>query len=87
MKICGAVSSDLFNWKTTKIIKGINNSGVIISDYLYDDDRVMYLAQKKNIQIAYSKDLVNWQVEKNDILKTRADMFDSVRIIPANVRY
>jgi len=84
IKVQGALSSDLCVWKTTKTLKGINNSGALVPDFFYDDDQAMYLSRKNNIQIAYSKDLIKWETEAANVLETRDDKFDNNKIIPAN---
>ncbi len=84
-KLFSAVSDNLTHWKSINSLGGIKSTGVIIPDFYYDEDRVMYLSDKKSIKIAYSVDLKKWRPLKTDLLKTRTGKFDSSDIIPAAV--
>jgi beta-1,2-mannobiose phosphorylase / 1,2-beta-oligomannan phosphorylase len=84
-KIFGSLSNTLHQWKTVNQLSGLKTSGTVVPDFFYDEDRVMYLGDKKTIKIAYSVDLKKWRLLKTDLLKTRAGKFDSDSISPAAV--
>lgn len=84
-KAYGAISDNLNHWKTTGLLAGLKTSGAVVPDFFYDEDRVMYVADKKTVKIAYSTDLKKWRLLKTDLLKTRPGKFDSEAIIPAAV--
>lgn len=81
-KVYSAISKNLTNWEIQGILKGMKFSGVIVPDFFYDRDRVMYSGEK-NIKISYSEDIKKWREEKKILLKTRPGKFDSAKIIPA----
>jgi beta-1,2-mannobiose phosphorylase / 1,2-beta-oligomannan phosphorylase len=84
-KVFGALSNNLNQWKIVDQLSGIKTAGTIVSDFFYDEDRVMYIGEKKSIKIAYSTDLKKWRPVKEDLLKTRSGKFDSDSIIPAAI--
>jgi predicted GH43/DUF377 family glycosyl hydrolase len=69
IKVYGAISTDLNEWKVTGILKNFNNAGAVVPDFFYDNDQVMYFGAEKNIKIAYSKDLLKWKQVENNVLK------------------
>lgn len=77
-----AMSKNLTSWEILGIIKGVKFSGIIVPDFFYDQDRVMYLGEK-NIKAAFSEDLKKWREGKKILLKTRPGKFDSFKIVPA----
>ncbi|MBA3047226.1 hypothetical protein KKC83_05785 [Patescibacteria group bacterium] len=82
-KVFGATSLNLSKWTVLGALSGIKHSGAVVPDFFYDDERIMYTG-KKNINIAYSKDLKKWREEKKIVLKTRSSKFDSNKMIPAS---
>jgi predicted GH43/DUF377 family glycosyl hydrolase len=84
-KFFGAVSDTLNSWKKVNALTGLKGVGVVAPDFYYDEDRVMYVSEKKSIKIAYSVDLKKWRQVKGELLKTRAGKFDSESIAPAAV--
>ncbi|MBU4375198.1 hypothetical protein KKH38_01705, partial [Patescibacteria group bacterium] len=74
-KVFGATSLNLSKWTVLGALSGIKHSGAVVPDFFYDDERIMYTG-KKNINIAYSKDLKKWREEKKIVLKTRSSKFD-----------
>jgi beta-1,2-mannobiose phosphorylase / 1,2-beta-oligomannan phosphorylase len=84
-KIFGAYSKDLIKWECTKALKGLKKSGVLVPDFLYDDDLVRYTIKDDNIGIAYSENILKWREESAPVIETRDDKFDNHKIVPANV--
>lgn len=73
-----ATSKDLTHWKKQGvIIKGLKSTA-LFSEKI-NGKYLMFIGGKK-IRIAWSKDLVNWNVEKKPILDTRQDKFDSIYV-------
>lgn len=76
----GAFSTDLKSFeKIGEIIPGNQKSGAIIQDYKYHNQYVMYFGDK-NLNIAFSPDLIHWQIHEKPILTPRENMFDSLLI-------
>jgi len=84
-KFFSALSSDPNHWKTVSSLSGIKASNVVVPDFFYDEDRVMYVIDEKAVKIAYSVDLKKWRLLKTALLKPRAGKFDAAEIIPAAV--
>ncbi|MDD4902361.1 MAG: hypothetical protein PHE24_04445 [Patescibacteria group bacterium] len=80
-----AVSDALNHWKTVTALNGIKAVGTVVPDFYYDEDRVMYLGEKKSMKIAYSVDLKKWRLAKIELLKTRPGKFDALAVVPAAV--
>ncbi len=80
----GALSKDLVRWKENFVFPDIKERGVVVSDFLHDDQYVMYFGEK-NIKVAFSYDLKKWNKSRSIILKTRKRGFDSYKIAPAQV--
>lgn len=75
--LCGAFSKNLTMFqKIGPIIPGKEKSGAIIQNYKYQDRYVMYFGEG-NIKIAYSDDLIHWEIHKKPILTSRSHYFDS----------
>jgi beta-1,2-mannobiose phosphorylase / 1,2-beta-oligomannan phosphorylase len=71
-----ASSSDLIVWNKIAKINNIKETGTIIPDYKCKNQFVMYWGEK-DINIAYSSDLVAWKSDKKVVLKPRKNTFDS----------
>ncbi len=70
-----AISKDLINWKKQGIIvKGLKSAALFSKKI--NGKYTMFIGGK-NIRIAKSKDLFNWELDKNPILDTRENKFDS----------
>ena len=70
-----ATSKDLTHWKKQGIIvKGLKSTA-LFSEKI-NGKYIMFIGGKK-IRIAWSKDLINWKVEKNPILEIRENKFDN----------
>ena len=80
----GALSKDLFHWKNIGLLPNMKETAVIASDYLYDNNYVMYFGDK-TIKIAFSKDLKKWKKKRTISLKPRKNKFDNYRLQPGNV--
>jgi beta-1,2-mannobiose phosphorylase / 1,2-beta-oligomannan phosphorylase len=70
-----ATSPDLLRWETGTILKAVKETGVIVPDYTYKGDFVMYHGER-NIKIAYSHNLQNWSEKHQVVLEGRKDHFD-----------
>ena len=77
-----AISTDLNVWYKIGEIKNINEASTIVPSLKHNDSYVMYFGEKE-IKLAYSKSLVEWDVQKT-ILSPRADLFDSGGLEVAN---
>lgn len=76
----GAFSDDLKSFeKIGELVPGNEKSGAIIQDYKYQNQYVMYFGDH-NLEIAFSKDLKNWKTQKEPVLTSRKDSFDSYLI-------
>jgi len=84
-KVLGAISDTTNLWKKPFALTGLKGAGVLVPDFYYDDDRVMYIGEKKSIRISYSVDLKKWRSAKTALLKSRAGKFDSEAIVPAAI--
>ncbi|MDD5528214.1 MAG: hypothetical protein PHO56_04580 [Patescibacteria group bacterium] len=84
-KFFNAISDNLNHWKTTIPLTGIKAPGAVAPDFYYDEDRVMYVSDKKTVRIAYSVDLKKWRLLKIELLKVRPGKFDAAEISPAAV--
>jgi beta-1,2-mannobiose phosphorylase / 1,2-beta-oligomannan phosphorylase len=81
-----ARSKDLVTWKNVARISDISEAGVIIPDFTFKKEYVLYFGEK-NIGVAFSKDLKKWRKEKNPVLKPRSGRFQekSLEICDARV--
>ncbi|MBD3248297.1 hypothetical protein GF382_03330 [Candidatus Falkowbacteria bacterium] len=77
-----ASSSNLVSWTIRGGLSGIKKAGAIVPDFFYDKDRVMYVGGK-SIKVAYSKNLEDWDLEKNILLKPKVGKFDAKELMPA----
>jgi predicted GH43/DUF377 family glycosyl hydrolase len=83
-KILGAVSTNPSKWEQIGQLSGLKNTGIVVSNFYYDEDRILYFNDKKSVKIAYSTDLKKWRVEnKKELFKTRRGKFDSDALQPA----
>ena len=83
-KLYGALSSDLVRWQKIGELKNIHETAAVVSNYIHKDNYVMYFGEK-NISVAFSKDLQNWDVEKENVLTPREDKFDNADLEIGNV--
>ncbi len=80
----GALSKDLIRWKENFTFSNLKERGVVVSDFLHDDQYIMFTGEK-NIKVAFSHDLKKWNQSRSPLLKTRKSYFDHYRISPAQV--
>lgn len=78
-----ASSNDLFKWKRLEAISGVSEKALLVPKYLYNGKHVMYFGEK-NISIAFSNDLENWD-QKKILLRPRKDRFDSSNLIVGQI--
>src|SRR6056297_835321 len=81
-KLIGMTSQNLVKWKEVGSFFNLKEPGVIVSNFQYDDQRVMYWGEK-SIKIAFSSDLKKWSVSRKSLLKPRKSKFDNEFIKPA----
>jgi len=76
ISLAGAVSYDLIHWeKIGTLVQGQEKAGAVVQDYKYHDNYVMYFGEGI-VKIAFSKDLRNWEVQKQSVLEPRSGYFD-----------
>ena len=75
-----ATSNDLINWEKHGMIIKNYKSGALYNKQI-DGKYIMFFGDK-NIQIAHSKNLKEWSIDKNPVLKPRRDMFDGLIVEP-----
>jgi len=73
-----AVSKDLIHWKKKGIIVKGMKSTALFSEKI--NGKYLMLIGGANIRIAWSKDLLKWDVEEKPILDVRKDKFDSIYV-------
>lgn len=71
-----AWSEDLFHWSYEGDIVSLNKSGVIVADYLFQGQYVMY-AGDSSLKLYFSKDLIHWEESQKDIFNLRANSSNS----------
>jgi len=71
-----ASSKDLVNWQKTNDIPEIKEISMLVSDYKHNDNHVLYFGEKE-IKIAFSKDLKNWEIKSEAVLRRREGYFDN----------
>jgi predicted GH43/DUF377 family glycosyl hydrolase len=64
----GAVSENLTDWQKTAEIGPVEECGMVIPEYTYNEQSVLIYGEKR-FKIAFSKDLVNWEVSQNPVLR------------------
>lgn len=74
IKLMGAFSKDLIHWDKTSPLIDKEKSGIIIPNYKYKGQYVMYFGGKE-IKIAFSKDLKKWDFIKQPVLTARKGNF------------
>jgi len=74
IKLCGAVSSDLFNWRKIGCLIPREKSGAIVQNYKFKGRYVMYFGGKI-IRIALSKNLENWIILPKSVIAARRGKF------------
>ena len=80
-----AISSNVSSFIGSNRVTEFNETAMLIPDYKYQDKYVAVFGEN-NINIAYSKNLTKWEVEKEPLLAPRNDNFDSNSLIAADVR-
>jgi predicted GH43/DUF377 family glycosyl hydrolase len=75
-KLRSAFSKNLLSWTQTAEIPEISETAMIVPDFMYNDQYVMYFGERE-INVAYSKDLKTWDIQKNAVLSPRSNYFDS----------
>jgi beta-1,2-mannobiose phosphorylase / 1,2-beta-oligomannan phosphorylase len=82
-KAFGATSTNLNKWNIVGQLIGLKSPGAVVPDFYYDEDRIMYVGDKKSIKIAFSVDLKKWRLESGEeLFRVRKGSFDSDVILP-----
>lgn len=81
--LLGALSTDLSVWHKIGEIENIKETATVVPEYQHNNRYVMYVGEK-DVRIAYSKDLVTWNLEDAPILSPREGLFDDGAIEVAN---
>lgn len=77
-----AISTDLNVWYKIGELANIHETSAIVPGLKHNNSHVMYFGEKE-IKLAYSKSLVEWEEQKT-LLNPRADLFDSGALEVAN---
>lgn len=80
----GAMSKDLVRWQRIGRLSNISETGVIVGDYQYNGQYVMYVGEHA-VSVATSGDLKDWNVDENPLLTSQKDFFGEWPIHVAHV--
>lgn len=80
----GAISDNLLKWREIGSYFNLKESGVLVSNFKFDDQYVFYFGNK-SIKVAFSSDLKKWNISRKSLLKARKSSFDNNIINPAGV--
>ncbi len=72
----GAVSEDLIHWQQLDKIRNISETAIVVPDYHFENKHVMYFGDF-NINLAFSKDLRNWNVD-GCVIKSESNFYGDV---------
>lgn len=78
-----ATSKDLIRWARAGKISITNEAGVIVPDYRHQDSYVLYFGER-SINIAYSKDLTNWDKDPTPVIAEHQDFYGAWSVKIAN---
>lgn len=70
-----AKSKDLISWENLAKIDSLTETATLVPRLKINDNYVAYVGDK-NITVAYSKDLLNWEINK-EVLAPRSNYFDA----------
>lgn len=79
----GALSADLTLWYKTASFKELKETGTLVPQYQHAGSYVMYTGER-DIRIAFSEDLREWNVHKTPVLSSGKDFFEGCRFEVAN---
>jgi beta-1,2-mannobiose phosphorylase / 1,2-beta-oligomannan phosphorylase len=78
-----ATSKDLIRWARTGKIAITNETGVLVPDYHYQDNYVLYFGERA-INVAFSKDLTNWEKDETPVIAEHQDFYGAWSVKIAN---
>lgn len=81
--LLGALSKDLAVWHEIGKLENISETATVVPRYQHKDNFVMYVGEK-DIRVAYSPDLVNWNLQETPLVSPRPGMFDDGALEVAN---
>jgi len=80
-----ARSNDLVNWNRMGSVSSIREAGMVVPEYTRNSNYVLYFGDG-DLKLAYSNDLLTWQIEKATILSPRSNYFDAHPLSVAAIR-
>lgn len=80
-----AESTDLVHWKRLGSVSSIRDAGLVIPEYTQNGKYVLLFGDKE-IRIAYSSDLLSWDIVQTPVLSPRSNFFDSDALSVATAR-
>ena len=83
-RLATAYSANLVHWQKIVTQPAINQPGLIIPDYQYNDQSVL-LFGRHDLRVAFSRDLQHWQVNDNPILSLNTEQTHNGKLEIANV--
>jgi len=79
----GATSDNLAGFKNTAKIREVQGHASVVSDYQQHGRHVMFFGEG-SIKIAYSYNLVKWDIEKEPVISSKKDFFGESPLIVGN---
>jgi beta-1,2-mannobiose phosphorylase / 1,2-beta-oligomannan phosphorylase len=83
MFLFGALSDDLVRWRSVGKLSSLQEQGVVVPNYKYQDAYVLYYGEH-NLSVATSKDFANWDLNAAPVLEAEKDFFGSWPLQIAN---
>lgn len=78
-----AKSKDLLSWEKFGTLNGISETASLVPNIKIDGKYIAYFGDR-NISVAYSKDLINWEGQK-EVLNPKSNYFDAYPLQVGNV--
>ncbi len=79
-----ATSKNLIRWQRIEKLSTIKEVGVVVGNYQHKGSSVMYVGEE-SIRIAYSNDLMTWNIENDPVLSPKKDFFGEWPVKVAHV--
>lgn len=81
-----AKSNDLINWKKTGRLFPITQTGVLLPNHI-DSQEHYLLFGGRELNLAYSDNLLNWNVDKNPIKNLKTDNNETTEYVASSATY